>query len=219
MEGTSKGYIKRFILMIVAIIILALGVALLRFSNFGTDPFNCMNLGVSMHIPIGYATYQMLLNIVLFIPLFILKPKILGPGAIVNMFFLGYIVEAFCYIFNKCGITIDNVSGNMPVRVGFLIGGILCLCFGVALYMECNMGTAAYDALGQVVDERSLGKLKFKWVRVTTDLICIAIGYVAGSVVGIGTVISAFFTGPFVSGFRNLIAKLNILDTTRNTSE
>ena len=60
---------KRFMYMVLAIIIISLGVSFMRLSNLGTDPFNCMNLGVSSHLPISYGTYQMLFNIVLFIPL------------------------------------------------------------------------------------------------------------------------------------------------------
>lgn len=211
MKNINIDYIKKFILMVIAIIILSFGIALLRFSSFGTDPFNCMNLGVSSHLPISYGTYQLLVNVILYLPLLMLKPQILGPGAIVNMFFLGYIVEFFSFVFNMLGITIDGIHGILYLRILLLIFGVIALCLGVALYMECDMGVAAYDALSQIIDERSKGKLKFKWVRVTTDIICIAIGFVSGSVVGIGTIIGAFFTGPLVSLFRNIIKKLNIV--------
>lgn len=197
-----KNYAKRFVYMVLAIAILSFGIALLRFSSFGTDPFNCMNLGVSSHLPISYGTYQVLLNIVLFIPLVILKPAIFGPGAVVNMFCVAYFVEFFTWLIGLFGVTIDGVSDVLPARIILLILGVVFVCLGVAIYMECNMGTAAYDAIGQVVDERSKGHLKFKWVRVFTDCTCMLIGFVSGSIVGIGTVVCAFFTGPLVSYFR-----------------
>lgn len=202
---TDKLFIKRFLLMLLAIIILALGIAMLRLSSFGTDPFNCMNLGVSSHLPISYGTYQLLVNLVLFIPLVILKPSIFGAGAAVNMFLLAYVVEFFSFLSGLAGLTIESVSDNLPARIILLILGTIALCFGVALYMESNMGIAAYDALSQIIDERSHGKLPFKWVRVTTDIMCIAIGYFSGSVVGIGTLVAGFFTGPIVSFFRSRI--------------
>lgn len=198
----NKAVIIRFMLMLIANVILAVGIFLLRMSSFGTDPFNCMNLGVSSHLPISYGTYQLLVNLVLFIPLVILKPRIFGMGAIVNMFGLAYIVEFCTWTAGQFGITIEGLLGNMPVRIMLLIAGLVALCFGVALYMECDMGTAAYDALGQVVDERTHGKLQFRWVRVATDIICIAIGFFTGSVVGIATLVAGFFTGPLVAFFR-----------------
>lgn len=201
----NKNTILRFILMLAANTILALGITLLRFSSFGTDPFNCMNLGVSSHIPLSYGTYQLLVNLVLFIPLYFLRPRILGAGAVVNMFLLAYIVEFFTWLAGFFNITIDGLMSNMPLRIICLIAGVLAICFGVALYMESDMGTAAYDALSQIIDERSHGKLPFKWVRICTDIICIAIGFFSGSVVGIATIITGFFTGPLVSFFRNHI--------------
>ena len=207
----NKTFVKRLIIVIFANLLIGLGVAMLRFSSFGTDPFNCMNLGVSDHLPISYGTYQIIVNIVLFIPLIILRPRIFGIGALVNMFGVAYIVEFFTWLAGTCGITIEGLNDNIPIRIALLIGGILVLCIGVAMYMECDMGTAPYDAVGQVVDERTHGKLQFRWVRVGTDLLCMGIGFLTGSVVGIGTVVVGFFTGPVVAFFRkhmNFIPKV-----------
>lgn len=198
---------KRFCYMMIAIIVIAIGVTLLKISDFGTDPFNCMNLGVSSLLPIRYGTYQLLFNIVLFIPLFVLKPSILGPGAIANMFFSAYIVELFSYIFGLFGITESGIYGHTGMRMIFLLLGIVFMCFGAALYMECDMGIAAYDALGRIIYERSAQKVPYRIIRIITDVICIVIGDVTGSVVGVGTMISAFFTGPFISMFQKIIQK------------
>lgn len=201
----NKNNIIRFLLMLAANIILALGITLLRFSSFGTDPFNCMNLGVSSHIPLSYGTYQLIVNLVLFIPLYFLRPRILGAGAVVNMFLLAYIVEFLTWLPGLAGITIESLLPSIPLRIICLITGVLAICYGVALYMEADMGTAAYDALSQIIDEKSGGKLPFRWVRIFTDIICIMIGYFSGSVVGIATIITGFFTGPLVSFFRHHI--------------
>lgn len=208
MKKVSREYIKKFIIMIMAIVVIAFGVTGLRLSNFGTDPFNCMNIGVSSHLPISYGTYQLIVNIILFIPLVIIKPKIMGPGAIANMFFSAYIVEFFMWLFGLFGITIDSLYGNIGIRCVCLVIGILCMCMGAAMYMECQMGTAAYDALGMVIDERSRGKLNYRGIRILTDVVCVTIGILSQSVVGIGTVIGAFFTGPLISVFRKMIRNL-----------
>lgn len=208
MKNVSKEYVNKFFIMSIAIVIIALGITGLRLSNFGTDPFNCMNIGVSSHLPISYGTYQLIVNIILFIPLVIIKPEIMGPGAIMNMFFLAYIVDFFMWMFKMLGITIDGLYGNILIRSGCLMAGVLCVCIGVAIYMECQMGTAAYDALGMIIEEKSKGRLKYRYVRIATDIVCVTIGILFQSVVGIGTVIGAFFTGPLISMFRKMIRNL-----------
>ena len=207
-ETTKKGrgdLAKRVIWVILANVILGLGISLLRLSSFGTDPFTCMNLGVSSYLPIGYGTYQMLFNLLLFIPVFILDRKSFGIGALINMLLLGYIVDAFVALFALGGITIQGLSGLLPVRVLLLVAGVLVVCLGIALYMACDLGAAPYDRLSVVVENYSHGKLKFRWVRVAMDVLSTAIGFFTGSVVGIGTVVVAFFTGPIVSFFRDTV--------------
>ena len=44
MESKKKEFLLRVVLVVVANLILGLGIALLRLSGFGTDPFSCMNL-------------------------------------------------------------------------------------------------------------------------------------------------------------------------------
>lgn len=200
---------KRFVYIVLAVFLIALGVTSLRFSNFGTDPFNCMNLGVSSHLPISYGTYQMLINILMFVPLYLFKPSILGLGAIANMFFCAYVVEGFSFAFHKMGIANESLQDCFLMRIIFLIVGLWCMCFGAALYMECNMGIAAYDALGLIIEEKVSGRIKYQNIRIATDITCILIGIFTGSVVGIGTIISAFFTGPLISKLRRWISKRN----------
>ena len=56
-EKGSSELMKRVIWVILANVILGFGISLLRLSGFGTDPYTCMNLGVSSHLSISYGTY------------------------------------------------------------------------------------------------------------------------------------------------------------------
>ncbi len=205
MDEKRKKLLLRILWMIGANMILGMGIALLRLSSFGTDPFTCMNLGVSSHLPISFAVYQMCFNVLLFIPVFILDRKSFGIGALTNMLLLGYFVEFFMFVFSILGFTIEGLAGNLIMRIVTLMGGVLVVCFGVALYMACDLGAAPYDRLPVIVETYSHGKVKYKWARVGQDVISASIGLATGSVVGVGTVIVALFTGPIVSFFRETV--------------
>lgn len=202
MDRKKKDLILRIILVLAGNLILAFGIGLMRLSGFGTDPFTCMNLGVSGVLGVGLGVYQMLFNIVLFIPVFILDRSSFGIGALINMLVMGYFIEFWMFLFSVCGITVEGMAENMAVRVLLLAVGVLVACFGVGLYMFCDLGAAPYDRLGVVVETYSHGKIKFRWARIFTDIVSIVIGFLTGSVVGAGTVVMAFFTGPIVSFFR-----------------
>lgn len=207
MRKITKSNVRRFVLMLLGNFVLGIGVSLLRLSGFGTDPFSCMNIGVSGHLPISYGTYQMLVNIILFIPVVILYPSSFGAGAFVNMMGLGYIVDFCMWIYSTFGITVESCKEVILMRLLLLVFGILVFCLGVALYMDCDMGVASYDMLSQVIEDRTHGRIKFKWARVGTDFLCMAIGFFSGGTVGVVTLVVAFFTGPLVSWLREHVSK------------
>ncbi len=47
----------------------------------------------------------------------------------------------------------------------------------------------------------------FKWIRASSDLICVALGTLFGKMPGIGTISTAFFMGPLISVFNHAIAE------------
>ena len=201
---------KRFVYMVLGVVFLGMGVTLLRFAGFGTDPFSCMVFGLSSHLPISYGTLQVIINIALFIPVIILYPKSFGIGAFVNMMGLGYIVDLCIFLSGLCGVTVESVAGLLAVRILLLLAGIVVMCFGIALYMECDLGIAPYDMVAQVIEDKSCKKIPFKIGRIITDMICISIGFVSGGTVGLATLVVGFFTGPLVSAFRR-VAKVKLL--------
>lgn len=207
-----KDYLKnigwnRIVFMILGVIFIGIGVTCMRFAGFGTDPFSCMVFGVIRHVPISYGTFQIMVNIALFIPVIILYPKSFGVGAFFNMIGLGYIVEFCVWTCGLLGVTVEGVAPFLLLRVALLIIGILIFCFGVALYMQCDLGVAPYDMIAQIAEDRTGGKLKFKWVRVGCDILCMTIGFFTGGTIGAATIVVAFFTGPVVSWFREHVAR------------
>ena len=103
-----KNYIKmltpsRVIWMIIGVFLIGFSVSLSRLSGLGTDPFSCMNLGVSAVLRnvtgnefFSYGNYQVIVNVVLLIPMIIWMRKGLGLGTVINMIFVGYAAD-FCF--------------------------------------------------------------------------------------------------------------------------
>ena len=50
-------------------------------------------------------------------------------------------------------------------------------------------------------------KVKYRWCRVATDLICTLVAFLLGGPIGIGTVVTAFFMGPVISFCDHTISK------------
>jgi uncharacterized membrane protein YczE len=66
------------------------------------------------------------------------------------------------------------------------------------------MGVSTYDAVALLLSEKKVAK--FKYCRIGTDLICTLVGFLLGAVVGIGTMVTAFFMGPLITFFKHHFA-------------
>ena len=119
---------------------------------------------------------------------------------------MGYITQ-FTYEFLQTII----IEPSMIVRVICLVVGVVILCFGSAFYMTADLGVSTYDAIALII-VNTWKKGKFQYVRIITDLCCIALGIalflLSGgavlqipTIVGVGTVITAFFMGPLIEVF------------------
>ena len=136
----------------------------------------------------------------------------IGIATFINLFLLGYITQ----------FSLETLQGWFPapgpgLRVLFLAVGIVVICIGSALYMTADLGVSTYDAVTLIWSERQK-KIPFSVCRIIGDLTCVLLGIIlcltAGfsigqipEVVGIGTIITAFFMGPLISLFNRKIAE------------
>ena len=202
-QHMNRTFKTRVFLMLAGNILMGFASSLFRISDFGTDPFTCMNLGASSTFHMQFGTYQFLVNIIIF--LFVLwKSKIsIGLGTVVNMFGNGYISDFGVYLFTHNIATSDELPTF--VRVILMILAVVLCSFAAAMYMEAAMGIAPYDAVAVIIENATHQRLSFKYARVITDVTCVIIGVSLGSVAGISTIITACFLGPLIQFFRNLI--------------
>ena len=193
----EKGNIyKRILMMLIGNVILGTGAGMLRAADFGVDPYQCFVLGIDKALKLGYGTTFVIVNAVFLVLMLILARKMLNVGTLVNMFFLGYIID---FSYSMC-MKITS-SPSFFLRVVYFIVSILLITFSSAVIYTADMGVSTYDWIALKTAEVQK-KVSFKWCRVGTDLICVIIGLVFSIIPGIGTIVTAFLLGPLVSFFR-----------------
>ena len=193
----EKGNIyKRILMMLIGNVILGTGAGMLRAADFGVDPYQCFVLGIDKALKLGYGTTFVIVNAVFLVLMLILARKMLNVGTLVNMFFLGYIID---FSYSMC-MKITS-SPSFFVRVVYFIVSILLITFSSAVIYTADMGVSTYDWIALKTAEVQK-KVSFKWCRVGTDLICVIIGLIFSIIPGIGTIVTAFLLGPLVSFFR-----------------
>ena len=198
---SQKDGAKRMAIMFMSILLMGFAVSVFSYSGMGVDPFTALNMSVSEKLQISFGFLQMCVNGVVLILVALTAQKLINIGTIVNMVGVGYVCEFFTSIYNQF-LPQENSFG---VRLVLMASGVFLLSLSASLYFNCNVGVSPYDALGFVMEEKT--KLKYRWCRVATDLVCTAIAFVLGGPIGIGTVVTAFFMGPVISFCDNSISK------------
>ena len=90
--------------------------------DMGTDPCSFMNVSISERLPISFGTWQLICNILLFIPQILWGRKYIGPGTVFNMVFIGYIADFFRWIFNGFKKLVCRVNSRQrSKRICFLV--------------------------------------------------------------------------------------------------
>jgi uncharacterized membrane protein YczE len=129
--------------------------------------------------------------------IFIIDKHYIGIATFINVFLYGYIIQASEYV------VIQHVGENpsMTIRIILLVLGIVIICFASSLYFTANLGVSTYDAVALILYDKKVAK--FKYLRIATDLFCVIVGFLLGGLVGIGTLLTAFFMGPFIEFFNH----------------
>ena len=201
----SKHYLIRALAVVVGIFMVGIAVGLFKLAEMGADPFTAMNTGISSVLNMQFGTLQLFVNAGILVLIFLFKRQFIGFGTIFNMVFVGYTADFVMWLVAKLGITFAGI----PVRIAVLAVAALLICVGDALYISADMGMAPYDAAGYVVETLTKGTVQFRVARIILDAVCVGIAFFTGSqagiqwkIIGIGTILLTFCTGPLIQFFR-----------------
>lgn len=211
----ERQYICRYIIIIVSMMLNGLGLSIMRISCMGTDPFNSMNYSFSelLQMPLGIVVIGV--SCVLLVLSFFVMRSSVGVGTIANMVLLGTSADFWRMLITKAvgkEIVFTGME-ELTFRVFLVCLGIFLMVFFNAFYISANLGMSPYDALGYIIEKVS-GGFPFKWARIIIDSLCVIIAYFVAAksgkqweVIGVGTIIMAFGTGPLLSFFRERVAE------------
>lgn len=189
----TKALAKRIAFSTIGIVIISLGTTVCRIGGVGVDPFTAMNIGISGILGLSLGVYQLAVNIVLLVLVFIFGRKQIGIGTVINMVFVGFLIDFFTWLLTAT-LPLD---GSMLQAGICLVVGVALFTFGVSTYMNTDLGVAPYDAVAIIVAART--PVPYTPARMGQDVLVTAIAFLVGGPIGVFTVIAAFFTGPLIT--------------------
>jgi uncharacterized membrane protein YczE len=201
MGRNNKELVLRSFYALAGVAILAFGAALLRVGQVGLDPYTAANIGVGATLGLSLGVYQLIVNIIILILVFIFKKKYIGIGTIINMVLTGFFIDFYTGLFDA----FFKAKMTILLQVVFLIVGIMIFTFGASFYMSAKLGNAPYDAIAPIIVDYT--KSQYRIVRIAQDIFFVIVAFIFGGPVGVGTVINAFFTGPLIDFWNNKVSE------------
>lgn len=197
---------------IFGVLVCGISVGFFKRAAFGVDPFQSLMSGLDALLPISFGTLYVIVNLLLLLFSFAADRHYIGLATFINLFLLGYIVQ-FSYDFLLKYLPNLQLAG----RFLCLVIGIVMLCLASSFYFVADLGVSTYDAVSLIIANTwKVGK--FRYCRIISDVVCVVLGTVlyllsggnfAGltAMIGIGTIITAFFMGPLIEYFNVHVAR------------
>lgn len=165
--------------------------ALMINSELGLDPWNVFHQGLSelTGLSIGTVTIAVgVLVLLLWIPLR-QRP---GLGTVSNALVVGLVVDAT--------LALMPAGGSLGVRAGMLVAGIVANGAATGLYLGARLGPGPRDGLMTGYVARRPGR-SIRLVRTVIEVTVLALGWLLGGTVGVGTIAYALGIGPLTQVF------------------
>lgn len=202
MKRSLKEWVVRVITLLVGLTIAHLGVTLFLLSELGSDPFNVLIQGIYRRLSAmtgwGFLTHGRVhigACFLIIVVLLFVDRSYIKIGTVLCMICGGPIIDFFTMILGP--LSIQTMA--LPVRILVLVLGCVILAYGMTIVIKSDAGTGPNDLVAIVISDKL--QKKFSIVRIIVDVCFVAVGWVLGGVVGLGTVICAFLVGPVAGIF------------------
>jgi uncharacterized membrane protein YczE len=180
--------------LLVGLWLYGLAMALFIRSGLGLDPWDVFHAGLQRLLGWSFGTVVIVVGfavLLLWIPL----RQWPGLGTIANAVVIGVATDAT--------LAIVPAASSWPASWGLLVGGLVINGLAGALYIGSQLGPGPRDGLMTGLARRTGRSLRL--VRTSLELSVLAIGWLLGGAVGIGTVVFAVSIGPLVQFFLPLV--------------
>lgn len=171
--------------------LMALGIELIVLANCGSDSVSTLILGLLQHSDLAFGRWSQLISGSLILLALVLDRKILGFGSIVNALLLGQLILFFD------GLLVSYFSSSENLLLSFM--GFVVMAFGTAIYLFADLGSGPMEAVMLILNNKFAFSLKKS--RIILDFIFVAVGFLLGGPLGLGTIFAVFLLGPLIEVF------------------
>lgn len=180
-------FMRRFIQLQLGLCLYGVSLALLVRADLGLDPWDVFHQGLSEKTGLSLGSILIIVGaavMLLWIPLR-QRP---GIGTISNIFVIGLVADLALYLMPPLQ--------HLAVQGLALFAGVMLNAVASAAYIGAGMGPGPRDGLMTGLARRTGWPLR--WTRMGIEGTVLALGWLLGGSVGLGTVVYAVAIGPLI---------------------
>lgn len=182
-------FFRRLPRLAAGLVLVSVGIALTIKARLGISPFDVLNQGIARTVGWSFGFTVILVGIV-FLLMWIPIGQRYGLGTLINTATIGLMINVVLDVLNQ--------PMSTEARWLILLIGIVVSAFGMGLYLSAGLGPGPRDGLMTGLSDKGFPL----WlVRLSLELIALALGWWLGGDVGVGTIIFAFAIGPLAHQF------------------
>ncbi|MFF0655384.1 YitT family protein [Micromonospora tulbaghiae] len=182
---------RRLTQLYAGLVLYGVSMALMIRSELGLDPWDVFHQGLARQTGLSFGTVTIAVGalvLLLWIPLR-QRP---GLGTVSNVVVIGLVVDAT--------LAVLPPGDGMPARVALLVAGIVANGAATGLYLGAGLGPGPRDGLMTGFVARH-PRFSVRLVRTVIEITVLALGWLLGGTVGLGTVAYALTIGPLAQFF------------------
>ena len=183
-----KRFAYDFFVIQIGFLLFGLAIDVIVKASLGLDSWDVLQMALTYHLPItlgessiGVALIVVLLDIILREPM--------GWGTIANSVFIGVWVDLLMP-------HVPTVPELIPLQIAYILLGTLIMGFATAIYIGVDAGAGPRDTL--MLGVSRVGRVSVRVARTCIEITAVALGWLLGGPVWVGTLIAAFTIGPAV---------------------
>jgi uncharacterized membrane protein YczE len=182
---------RRLVQLFAGLTLYGVSMAFMIEADLGLDPWDVFHQGLAERTGLSFGTITIIVGaavLLLWIPLR-QRP---GIGTVSNVVWIGLAVDG--------ALALVPAPEPIAARIGFLVAGILLNGVATGLYIGARLGPGPRDGLMTGYVALRPGR-SVRLVRTVIEITVLAIGFLLGGTVGVGTVAYALAIGPLAHLF------------------
>ncbi len=175
--------------LLLGLVAAGVGIALVVRSDLGLGPWDVLHQGIAERtgVPMGMVVIAVgVVVLALWLPL----RQRLGVGTVINVLVVGTVLDL--------SLAVLPDAHGLVLRSALLVAGVVAVGLGSGLYLGTGLGPGPRDGVMTSLATRGPS---IRLVRTGIELSALALGWMLGGTVGIGTVVFALAIGPLVQLF------------------